>query len=327
MWLNEVMLWNLVWGVVLIFILVLSSGMAVDSFEKLASRIRTSKLLLATLLISFSTSLPELSVGLASSLKGQSQIALGNIIGSNLANLSWIIGGSAIVAGVIPIVGEYLRRDLWATIGMAMMPFLLMTDGNLSRVDGLFLMIVYGFYVKWVMGGEGAREKHNKVNKSKVVHHHLKTKMHWVVWAGMLILSLVMMALSSKWLIDITLGIAAGFGVNAFWVGLLMISFGTTLPEMVLSLAASRRGDVSLLLGNILGSVVFNSTFILGVIALISPIVFEETVQKGIAGIFLIIVLGFFWLFTKSKKKLERWEGLVLVGMYLMFVGLQFMFA
>lgn len=327
MWLNEVMLWNIVWGVVLISILVLSSGMAVDAFEKLASRIRTSKLLLATLLISFSTSLPELSVGLASSFKGQPQIALGNIIGSNLANLSWIIGGSAIVAGVIPIVGEYLKRDLWATIGMAMMPFLLMTDGNLSRADGIFLMVLYGLYVKWVMGGEGAREKHNKVNKSKVVHHHLQTKMHWIIWMGMLVVSLVMMALSSKWLINIALGIAAGFGVNAFWVGLLMISFGTTLPEMVLSLAASKRGDISLLLGNILGSVVFNSTFILGIIAVINPVTFEETVQKGIAGIFLIIILGFFWLFTKSKKKLERWEGLVLVGMYLMFVGLQFMFA
>jgi cation:H+ antiporter len=76
-----------------------------------------------------------------------------------------------------------------------------------------------------------------------------------------------------------------------------------------------------------LGSVVFNSTFILGLLAVISPIVFDDSVQKGIAGIFLIIVLGLFWLFTKSKKKLERWEGLVLIGMYLMFVGLQFMFA
>jgi cation:H+ antiporter len=105
----------------------------------------------------------------------------------------------------------------------------------------------------------------------------------------------------------------------------LIISLGTTLPELVLSLFASKKGDVSLLLGNILGSVVVNSTFILGTVAIISPVIYESSVQKGISGIFLIVILGLFWLFTKSKHKLERWEGLSLVGIYLMFVGLQFL--
>ena len=92
------MFWEIVWGVVLILVLVLSSGIAVDVFEKLALHVKVNKLLLATLLISFSTSLPELSVGLASAFKGQSQIALGDIIGANLANLSWIVGGAAVIA-------------------------------------------------------------------------------------------------------------------------------------------------------------------------------------------------------------------------------------
>lgn len=321
------MLGEIFWGVILILVLVLSSGVAVSAFEKLALHIKVNKLLLATLLISISTSLPELSIGLVSALKGQSQIALGDIVGANLANLSWIIGAAALVAGVVPVVGDYLKKDLWVTIGMAMLPFLLMTDGNLSRWDGIFLMLVYGLYAYWVFEGEGAKVDHLKLNKQKTIHHHFKTYKDWVVWGLMLMISLGAMVLSAKWLIDIALGIAKGFEVNAFWVGLIMISFGTTLPELVLSLVASRKGDVSLLLGNMLGSVVFNSTFILGIIAIISPVEFDNSVQKGIAGIFLIIILGLFWLFTKSKKKLERWEGLVLIGMYLMFVGLQFMFA
>ena len=225
------------------------------------------------------------------------------------------------------MVGEYLKRDLWVTMGMAMMPFLLMTDGNLSRYDGILLIALYGLYVKWVLGGEGARENHEKINRRKVVNHHFKTYRDWLIQGMVLLTSLGVMSLSAKWLIDISLGLASGFGVNTFWVGLILISFGTTLPELVLSLAASRRGDVALLLGNVLGSVVVNSTFILGLIAVISPVVFEASVQKGISGIFLIIILGLFWLFTKSKKKLDRWEGLVLIGIYLMFVGLQFIFA
>lgn len=327
MWLNESMFGEIVWGIILILVLVLSSGVAVDIFEKLALHIKVNKLLLATLLVSFSTSLPEFSVGLASAIEGQTQIALGDIVGANLANLSWIIGGVAMVAGTVPVVGEYLRRDLWVTIGMAMMPFLLMSDGNLSRYDGLFLIIVYGLYVKWVMGGEGAREKHEKLNQRKIVNHHLRTYWDWVKSGVLLLTALGVMALSAKWLIEVTMELAKGWEVNSFWVGLLLISFGTTLPELVLSLVASKKGDISLLLGNVLGSVVVNSTLILGLIALISPVVFDNSVQKGIAGIFLIIILGLFWLFTKSKKKLERWEGLVLIGIYLMFVGLQFMFA
>jgi Ca2+/Na+ antiporter len=106
---------------------------------------------------------------------------------------------------------------------------------------------MYGLYVYWVWEGEGASQKHLKLNKQKVAHHHFKTYRDWMLWGLTLLVSLSVMVLSSKWLIDISLGIAESFGVNSFWVGLLMISFETTLPE-VLSLAASRR-NVSLLWG------------------------------------------------------------------------------
>ena len=122
------MLGNLFVGLILILIIVMSSGVAVEIFEKLAHRIRTSKLLLATILVGFSTSLPELFVGIGSALRGQPQISLGDILGANLANLSWIIGGAAVLAGTIPVVGEYLKKDLWITMVAAMIPFVLMSD-------------------------------------------------------------------------------------------------------------------------------------------------------------------------------------------------------
>lgn len=317
---------ELLYGFFLVVLLVISSGLAVDIFEKIAHEIKINKLLVATFLVSMTTSLPELSVGLASSLRGQPQIALGNLIGANLANLSWIVGGAAVLSGTIPVIGEYLRRDLWLAMGLAITPFLLMTDGKLSRPEGFILIVVYMFYVKYMVSSTDLL-KHSKLKKHKKTHWKIKSFKGWAIHIAILVAALSFMAFVSYLLIGVAEQITTKFGVNPYWIGLLVISFGTTLPELALSLMASERRDVSLLLGNILGSVVVNSTFILGIIAVISPIVFESSVQKGLSGLFLIFILGLFWLFTKSKHKLERWEGLTLIGVYLMFVGLQFIFA
>jgi len=325
LWLNECMLGNLFVGLILILIIVISSGVAVEIFEKLAHRIRTSKLLLATILVGFSTSLPELFVGIGSALRGQPQISLGDILGANLANLSWIIGGAAVLAGTIPVVGEYLKKDLWITMVAAMIPFVLMSDGSLSRIDGLILIAFYVLYLQDLIKNGNHHLKHLRLTGR--VHHRLKTEVHWMVQSFKLVLALGSLAASSWMLINIVLNISASLGVSAFWVGLIVIAFGTTLPELMLSITASKKRDIALVLGNVLGSVVVNSTLILGIVAVINPIDYPESLQRGVAGIFLILVLGLFWLFTKSKHKLERWEGAVLVGVYAMFVGLQLMLA
>ncbi len=311
-------------GLFLVLLLVLFSGIAVDVFEKISHEIKVNRLLLATFLISFSTSLPEFSVGIVSAMRGEPQIALGNLIGANLANLSFIVGGAAIVSGVIPVIGDYLKKDLWMAIGLAMLPFMLMSDGLLSRVDGSVLILAYVFYAKNMLMASD-HIKHAKLGKQKKTHWKIKGSLSWIMHFCLLVLSLGLMVVVSNYLIELALRVSSGLGVDAYWIGLLVLAFGTTMPELVLTLAASYKKDNSLLLGNILGSVIVNSTFILGVIALITPIVFDSSVQKGLSGIFLIIILGLFWLFTKSKRKLERWEGLALIGTYLMFVGLQFL--
>lgn len=317
---------DLFYGVILVLLIVISSSAAVEIFEKLASEIKISKLLLATILIGFSTSLPELFVGIESALRGQPQISLGDILGANLANLSWIIGGAAIISGTIPVVGEYIKRDLWITVGAGMMPFLLMSDGLLSRFDGLVLIFIYLFYVQDLIRNGHHRLKHIHM-ASKVIHHRLRTEINWTIQGIKLMLSLGVLAVSSWMLLNMAVKISGQLGVSVFWVGLIIIAFGTTLPELILSITASRRNDTTLVLGNVLGSVVVNSTLILGVVAVISPIFYSERLERGIAGLFLIVILGLFWLFTGSKHRLDRWEGAVLVGIYAMFVGIQLILA
>jgi len=311
----------------LILVIVVSSGVMIDIFEKLVREIKTSRLVLATVLVGFSTSLPELFVGIAAALRNQPQIALGNIVGANLANLSWIIGGAALVFGAIPVIGEYLRNELWITAGMVMMPFLLMTDGKLTRLDGLVLIFLYLLYANNLVRRGNSPLRALKISGRKIIKHRVKTRMNSIVQAFKLISWLGVLGVSALMLVNLAVKVSGSLGVSSFWIGLIVLAIGTTLPELVLTIVASEKREISLILGDILGSVVINSTLILGIIVMISPIGYTDPLQKGISGLFLMTILGLFWLFTKSKHKLDRWEGAVLVGIYAMFVGIQLMLA
>ena len=323
LWLNESMLGNLLECAALIVVMVIATGVAINQFEKVAVDLRVRKLLLASLLVGLSTSLPELFIALASSFEGNPQIALGDLMGANIANLSWVIGGAAIVGRVIPVVGDYLRGDLWVTMVLALTPFLLMLDGGLSRLDGVILIFGYLLYVNDLIHKGRFKIKQAKLNK------HIETRVHGyterLAHLVKMVVSLIVLGVSARMLVQVSISIASGLGASPFWVGLIVIAFGTTIPELVVSLEAVQKREASLVLGNLLGSVVVNSSLIMGLVAIISPMVLTETLQKGLASLFLVIILGVFWLFTRSKHRLDRWEGAVLVGFYLMFVGLQFL--
>jgi cation:H+ antiporter len=234
-----------------------------------------------------------------------------------MANLSLVIGGLAVFAAAVPVVGEYLKKDLWVTIGLALMPFLMLYDGVISKFEGGLLIILYVVYIFFLSGEKTAAKQ-------------IRKKMTAAEKFGLpviFLLGLTIMAVCSWQLVQVAVSIAAFWGVSWFWMGLLLIAFGTTLPELLLLCFSRNKSKVSVVLPDLLSSVVMNSTMILGMVAMITPVIVVESMQRGLTGLFLVIILGLFWLFTKSKRKIERWEGVVLIGIYLMFVGLQFMFA
>lgn len=307
---------NILSGVILLLLMVLASGVVVDIFEKFAFRLPVKKQTLKTMLVGFALALPELFVGIAAAVDGKSQIALGNVVGANMANLSLIVGGVAIAASVVPVVGVYLQRDLWITIGLALLPFLMLVNGEISRLEGVTLIGLYFVYAFFLSGNKGVYKQ-----ERKKIEKHEKWGSIVILFLGLIILS------ASAWLlVQVGVKIAGNWQVSWYWVGLILFAFGTTLPELFLLLTQKKHG-ATLVLPNLLGSVVMNSTIVIGVVALIQPVALPESFQRGLSGLFLVIILGLFWLFTKTKKKLERWEGVVLVGIYLMFIGLQMIFA
>lgn len=311
------MVLNMLMGAVLLVLIVLASGAVVDVFERVVSRLPIKKKKVMAILIGFSLALPELFVGIAAALSGKPQMALGTVVGANMANLGLVIGGLAVVASVVPVVGVYLEKDLWVTVGLALLPFLMLFDGTISRFEGGVLVVLYFVYA-FFLSNEKVTQK---LQKKKIEGHE-----RWGL-VVILLLGLIIMAVCSWQLVQIAVSMAAVWGVSWFWMGLLLIAFGTTLPELLLLNFSSKRQKASVVLPDLLASVVMNSTVILGIVAIMTPIVLRGSIQRGLSGVFLVIILGLFWLFTKSKRKLERWEGVVLVGVYLMFIGLQFLFA
>ena len=233
------MVLNILSGIVLLFLMVFSSGIVVDIVEQYALRLQVKRQNLTAILMGFSLALPELFIGVAAAMVGKPEIALGNVVGANLANLSLIIGCAAVLAGTVSVVGEYLQRDLWVTLGLAMLPFLMLMDGRISGFEGFVLILLYLVYAIFISQGKGTvkfQKKKTEIYKS---------------WSSIiiLVLGLIILSTSSWLLVEVAMKIASAWEVSWYWVGLILIAFGTTLPE--LSLLSMGKKKASLVLPNL----------------------------------------------------------------------------
>ena len=304
--------------------LVLSTRMTIDAFERLVVKLRVDGLVLAAIMVALSTSLPELFVGITAALEGKPEISLGNVLGSNVANVSLVIGGASLIAGSVSVVGEFMKREFLAAFVAGLMPLFLLLDGKLSRIDGVILLVAYAFYIRDVV----IAGKHKSLAERGSKKYGLLTRLEWIhgnhvdKWFLRLMFGIAGVVVGADLLVRFASGLAFDLGVPAFLIGIL-VAVGTSLPELVLETQAIKRKDVALVFGDLLGSLVANSTLIIGITALIRPIEIMGVSKYFVAGGSFIAVFSLFWAFSMTKKKLDRWEALVLLGIYVMFVGLE----
>jgi len=297
----------------------LSTRVVLGAFDKMAVGMTTKgKIAAASILVALSTSLPELFVTLASVIEKKPEIALGTLLGSNVADLSIIIGGATLLAGSLPIVGEYWRFELAAAFVAGISPILLMMDGDLSRMDGVILIVIYIIYLSDLIMGGKKKEMLFQAGNKKLSGRGVP--------AVEMVLGIIILLVSGNWLVKIGAVMARDWGVPVGVVGLLIISVGTSLPELFLSAGAIMKRNVALVFGNILGSVVTNATLIIGVLAFFHPFSIVRTGSYALVNMAFVVIFGLFWMFTSTKRKLERREGLILVGVFVTFVGLVLLF-
>lgn len=300
------------------FLLIKASDILVTSLKRLAHSTHLSKLALTSFIMALATSLPELFVGIAAALEGKSNLSLGNVIGANIANLSLVIGGTALFGGGMKIVGNFLKKDVFYTFLAGSVPLILLLDNYLSQIDGLILLMVYAWYVATVF------HLSDKTYSLNGILGRLEKKETEVTFS-LLFLGVILLIFSADMLVKVSYQLANIFHVPLLLVGLFLVSIGTTLPELFFSIKARRANQVAMVFGNLLGSVVANSCLILGLVALINPIKLVSLQEYLLATIFFVLIFSAFYLFIRTKRRLDRWEGGVLFLLYLLFAAVEFL--
>ena len=308
------------WADIMVFLiaiglLVASGSLLIRSLSKIAAFLRISEYTAGFILLAFATSVPELFVGITSALDGNTALALGTVLGSNIANLTIIIGIPILLAKGINIASEKTKKDSLYMVVLSALPLALMLVGNqISRFDGVILISAFFIYIRKIYKERTAftKELENNISKWSVLTS-----------AGVFLFSLIVLFFSADQVVNSASNIALDFALPPILIGLFMIAVGTSLPELVVGISSALKGHSEMSVGNIVGSVIANATFILGVTALIHPIT-SNFILFVTSGVYMILTTFIFATFVRSGDRVDWEEGLSLLLLYLFFIILEF---
>lgn len=294
-----------------IILLVFGADLLVRGAASLAASLGVSPLIIGLTIVAIGTSSPEIAVSLQAAFNAQGAIVLGNIIGSNIANIMLILGMAAMF-GPLPVDRAILRRDLPVMIGASLLTFLLTLDRTLSRIDGIIMLLCLTAYL-WVMWPRN--EHHDALHQSHLPQRRLRALL---LQLAMVVGGLALLIVGARWLVDGAVTFATWFGVSELIIGLTIVAVGTSLPEIATSVIAGVRSEGDIAVGNVVGSNVLNLLLVLGATMVLSPqpiAVPESTIALDLpvmVGAALICLPIFF-----SRRMVSRREGSILLVYYL----------
>ncbi|MFQ3786345.1 calcium/sodium antiporter [Halomonas sp. A29] len=298
----------------LVLLIVGAEGL-VRGASRLAAQVGISPLIIGLTVVAFGTSAPELVVSIKASLDDQAGIAIGNVVGSNIFNVLFILGISALIVP-LAVAQQLIRLDIPLMIGISLLVLLLALDGSIGRLDGglLFLgLITYTGFLLW----QGRRQSAlDEPETSEEKSHHWGRDVLFV--AG----GLAMLVAGSRLFVDAAVVLATWLGVSEQVIGLTVVAAGTSLPEVVTSIVAAMRGQRDIAVGNVVGSNIFNLLGVLGLAGLIAPAgiaVTDAMLSLDLPVMLVVAVACLPICFTASA--INRWEGAVLMGYYVTYTA------
>ncbi len=302
----EIIFWSLVLAAGLA-LLVKGADLFVDGAGGLAAGLGISQLVIGLTVVAMGTSMPEAAVSISAVIKGNAEITIGNVVGSNILNILIILGLSAVI---IPLSMEKstIRYELPFLTGVSILLLLQGLDGEISLLDGMIQVVLFVVYLVYLFAQARKNRKENEKEDAN--------KQDRKVWQLILlcILGLVMTVAGSSLAVDAASEIAVKLGMSQRLIGLTIVALGTSLPELVTSVTAAKKGKPDIAIGNIVGSNIFNILFVVGISALIHPVAFAEgfrfdSIVSAAAALMLI-------LFCAKEKKLKRWQGILMLAVY-----------
>jgi len=307
--------------VVGIFLLIKGADYLVDGSSSLAKKFKVPTLVIGLTIVAFGTSMPELIVNILASLKGNGDIAFGNIVGSNIANILLILGITATIK-LLKVQHSTTWKEipfsLLAAIVLLVFASTMFLDklaiSSILRFEGIILLLFFAIFLYYVI--ELARRNKSQMKDDKLEIKKLSSLKIFLYILG----GLVALYFGGKLVVEGAVALARLFGMSEYFISLTIVAVGTSLPELVTSIIAALKGDSDMAIGNVVGSNIFNIFWILGVSALIAPITIPT-----FAIIDLLVLLGttfllFLFMFIGRKHELERWQGIVFILMYIAYI-------
>ncbi|MCR5247677.1 MAG: calcium/sodium antiporter [Paludibacteraceae bacterium] len=298
-------------------VLIYGADFFVDGASKLAKRFNIPSFVIGLTICSFGTSAPELAVSVTASVSGANSLAIGNVLGSNFFNLMVVLGVCAVI-NPIPVTKNLLRRDYPVSIAaITLLSVFLMSDSDISRFEALILFCCLVGYMTWTIVDT---KKHPELADTQEADTQ-----EFVAWKCALYIvgGCAAIVLGGDLVVESAKYLGGAIGMSEKLIGFTICAIGTSLPELVTSYTASKKGQNDMAMGNVIGSNIFNILCILGISGLISPIsIGDANINATLldCGINVgVCILAY--IFCITGKKVERWEGLVLVGIYLSYMA------
>ena len=303
-------------------LLLLAANYLVDSSVAIAQRAKISNFIIGLTIVGIGTSSPELFVSISSALNNSGDIAMGNVLGSNIANVFLILG---VTAMIYPFAIERLQRlrDIPIVIAASVLVMLIANDSivpglsenTLNRLDGAFLLVCFMVYMGWVIVQKGKDPKKAMEEADKEASSSLAGKNPWLLWT-IAIVSLVALIYGGNLFLDSAKNLARAWGMSEAVIAITIVAVGTSLPELVTAIIAASKHNPQLALGNVIGSNMFNLMFILGTASFVKPMTFIDINAMDYVVMLVSALMLYLVIYTFKRNKFDRVEGIVFFAAY-----------
>ena len=296
-------------------VLVVGADVMVRGASRLAVSFGVSPLVVGLTVVAFGTSAPEMAVSVGSALAGTPDLAIGNVVGSNIANVLLILGISALITPLL-VDEQIIRQEIPIMIGASALLVVMALDGNIGLLESIVLFaLVIAYTVFLVIQSRRA---------SKAVQDEFETGIptstwdsHWAVQIGLIAAGLVMLVVGADWLVDAAVAFARAFGVSDLVIGLTVVAVGTSMPEIATSIVAAMRGQRDIAVGNVVGSNVFNILAVLGAAGIASGVGLPVSEAARNFDLWVMLAVAFACLpIMITGREIARWEGVVFLAYY-----------
>lgn len=303
------MILNILFIVIGIVLVLWGADRLTDGAVAVAEKMKMPQIVIGLTIVAMGTSMPEFCVSLISALKGTSDLAVGNIVGSNIFNTLLIVGVSALVAPM-SIMKTTVRKDIPFALVASALLLIMCLDEDISRIDAAILFVMFLIFMYITLRGAKAQGTDLEEKEKKSMATWLS-----VVW---ILVGLACLIGGSNLFVDGATAVATKLGVSEAVIGLTIVAGGTSLPELATSVVSARKGNSGIAIGNVLGSNVFNILAILGLAGVISPMTLKGITMTDLSMMVISIIL--IWLFSFTKYKIERWEGAILTAVFVGYI-------